>query len=403
MSVRPPQLFVADAHRGPAARGDGFAPGPFGRLSAACAPGAFPPASTGSLEEVRRDAAQLRRAAAEGAFTPLPEPTGVVYRISSGDHQQTGVVVEVPVEDYRNGLVRRHEATHPDREQQLADFLAAARLELVPVTLTHATRPGLQATLEKVAAGAPDLQLTSDDGVVQTVWVAPTRELARAIEDELVEIDVLYIADGHHRMAAARRHADRSGTGDASRPCDFVLGTVFPAAEMRVLGYHRCVTRPAGAATSDLLAQLAGQPVTERIEECTAAEAASTEPGVVALYADGRWHRIWLRRPRGGADAREELDVAMVDDHLIAPMLAVPDVSSDRRVTRFPGTADAAELAAWCDERDAVGFLLHPPSIQQIMAVSDAGQMMPPKSTWFEPKARAGPFLRDLSEPGQGS
>jgi uncharacterized protein (DUF1015 family) len=419
MTARLPHLLVADPHHGPAQQGgdlaadtspepaDGSSKESFERLSAACAPGALLPRVPGSLEDVRRDAAELRRAVAKGAFHAPEGPTAVVYRLSTAGHQQTGVVVEVPVEDYRHDRVRRHEATHPDRERQLADFLAAARLELVPVTLTHATRPGLQALLDKVAAGTPDLQLTGPDEVTQTVWLASSPELVRAIADELAQIDVLYIADGHHRMAAARRHADLAHAdlahadlahaGGACRACEFVLGAIFPAAEMRVLGYHRCVALPPDVADADVLARIAQQPVTVGVEECTADEAAQTEPGVVALHVGGRWHRVRLRPVAGRDDARDRLDVSMVEDGLIAPLLGVADVASDTRVTRFPGTTDAQAIAEWCAEHAAVGFLLHPPSVEQIMAVSDVGQIMPPKSTWFEPKAQAGLLLRDLS------
>ncbi|MGH3517648.1 MAG: DUF1015 family protein [Haloechinothrix sp.] len=348
----------------------------------------------GSLDQVRRDAARLRRLADDASLTRTPST--VVYRLSSGGHQQTGVVVEVPLEDYRSGRVRRHEATRPERERQLGELLDAAEIELVPVTLAHLPRPRLRSLLAEVAGGEPAVHLVSEDGLQQTVWIEHAAELTQAVQAELDDLQELYIADGHHRMAAADRFAALRHRDDQDRASDFGLGALFPIDELRVFAYHRCISPPAGVPASRLLEALAAQPATERLEKCTTAEVAKTAAGVVSVRLDGHWYRLRLRTIRNSADARSSLDVVALEEGILAPLLGVAAIGSDPRVNLLPGTLDSAAVARWCDDHQAIGFLLHPPSMEQVMAVADAGEVMPPKSTWFDPKARAGPFLRDL-------
>jgi uncharacterized protein (DUF1015 family) len=320
----------------------------------------------------------------------------VVYRLQSRGHRQTGVVVEVPVEDLRTGRVRRHEAVQPERQRRLTDFLAATGLELVPVTLTHAPSPALGSLLAEAAEHEPDVELADGDGSTQTVWMVRSDDLARKIWAEVDALGALYIADGHHRTAAAEDYAARHCPDVGDHAACYVLSALFPSDQMRVLGYHRCVTRPEGTPAEVLLDALARQPVTERVEECAAADAEPTGPGTLGMWLDGRWYRLRLRETPGPADARTVLDVVALEDAILGPVLGIAAPATDPRVTTLPGVGGAQAVAGRCADTGEVGFLLHPPTIEQIMAVADAGMVMPPKSTWFDPKARAGPFVRDL-------
>lgn len=375
--MRPARLFVVD----PQVAGDDY-----DALGAA----------TGSPDEIRRAAARLQRLAHAGAFTQVTERSIIVYRLGVGDHQQTGVVVEVPVDDYRKGRVRRHEATRDDRERELSEFQVAAGIELVPVTLAHQARPRLKALLAEATAGEPDVHVISRDGLAQTVWVVRAAELKQQIQVELAGTGTLYIADGHHRLAVAERHASGQARPGGDRAVDFVLGALFPADEMRVLGYHRGVRRPERMSASQVLAALSRQPGTDSVGPCSAAAAAQSAPGEVSVYLGGQWYRLRLRTAPGAVDARAALDVVALEDGVLAPMLEAVDARLSAQIEPLPGSYDPEAVARWCTERQAIGFLLHPPSVEEVMAVSDAGLLMPPKSTWFDPKARAGPFLRDL-------
>lgn len=319
---------------------------------------------------VRREARRLRR---EGTLLRPAEPAAIVYRLSVAGHRQTGVVVDVALDAYRDGRILPHEQTRGERVQQLSAFLEAAQCELVPVMLTHAPRPSLRTQLAEIAACEPHLYLAAD-GVEQTVWVAPMQP---GLREELAALSTLYVADGHHRMAAAHAYAAQHAAEPTSA---HVLGALFPADEMRLLGYHRAVR-----VRTDV-EELARQPGVLSLDEASDRPAG---PGTVSVWLDGRWFHLRLR-PTG------TLDLVALEDGVLAPLLDCLDPQADDRVTPLPGTFNSAALAAWCAAHDAVGFLLHPPAVDQVLAAADARQALPPKSTWFDPKSRPGPFLRPL-------
>ncbi|WP_019814207.1 DUF1015 family protein [Saccharomonospora saliphila] len=346
---------------------------------------------------------RIARLRSEGV---LRRPPGVVvYRLESGGHRQTGVVVDVSVDAYRNGAVRRHEATDPDRERRLAEFAETTKTEQVPVMLMHSPRASLEELLDEVTTRPPEVRLAAGNGPAHSVWFATAPALVRAIHHELAGIGTCYIADGHHRMAAAARYSGGpTGTGadDAAR----TLAALFPSARMRILGYHRYVTLPPGRSVPDLLGAIAAQPVTAHLEECSPTEAVGTEPGVAGLHLHGHWYRLWLRpqtereddgADAGAPDARAALDVVALDEGILAPVLGIGRVDADAGVTPFHDDENPAEIHRWCAEHDAMAFLLHPPTVEQVMAVADAGAVMPPKSTFFTPKACAGLFVRELA------
>lgn len=306
----------------------------------------------------------------------LPIPSVVVYRVETAEHRQTGVLAEVSVDDYRRGRIRRHEATRPDQENEIARLTRTSGFERAPVTLTHPARRDLGALTEHTTNRTPAMQLTRD-GLTHTVWTRQDPHALQVVRAELGRLGTLYIADGHHRMAAAER---RGGTG-------FTLAAVFPSDQMRVLGYHRFLPRPV-MSTSDILAAVAEHPAVARIERH--AEPPQTEPGVVVMILDGEWHRIRLRAPHDPTDVRASLDVVHLDEGILPRITQAP-------VTAVSGGNHPVELSRRCVREQSMGFLLHPPTVEQIMAVADAGQVMPPKSTWFDPKTSAGLFLREIT------
>lgn len=324
-----------------------------------------------------------------------PERGFVVYRLAAGRHRQLGVVVELAVEDYREGRVRRHEATHPDRVRLLEEQLGSRFAEPVPVTLLHPPRPRLRSLLTEATAATPDTSRASDDGVSELAWIARDVDRAHAIQSALADLEVLYLADGHHRMAAAERRAARHGPD--AQAAQFVLAALFPADEMRVLGFHRCVARPDRMSTPDLLGVLTALPAIEHVVRCSSATDIEPAPGVVTMHLNGGWHRIRLRTPHPAAEPRMSLDIVALEEGVLAPLLRSAGDDSASRVTALPGTLDAAAIAHWCAEHNAIGFTLHPPSVEQIIAVADAGQVMPAKSTWFDPKPRPG-LLQHIAE-----
>ncbi|CAM03496.1 uncharacterized protein (DUF1015 family) [Saccharopolyspora erythraea NRRL 2338] len=323
---------------------------------------------------------RMRLSGPHGAATRLPAPAIVVYRLESGQHRQTGVVVEVSVDDYRDGRIRRHEDTRPDHVRQIAELTESTGTEQTPVMLVHRGRGVLRARLAAITAGEPDVRVLRD-GVAHSVWIRRSAELARELADEAGRIDALYIADGHHRMAAAERYADRRR--QLGQDHAFTLAALFPGDEARILGYHRCFALAERATAQDVLDRLAAHPGTARIEESAAG---ATAPGVVAVGLGDRWYRLVLR-PRD----HRSLDAFTVDDELVPTLSGLTDQAGTTA-----GSHHAMETC-WCAGRNAVRLVPHPPTIEQLMATSDAGVPMPPKSTCFDPKPMSGLFVRELT------
>ncbi|GAB2738230.1 DUF1015 domain-containing protein [Salinifilum aidingensis] len=328
------------------------------------------------------DAARIRESFDSGRYPRLPEPAVVVYRIAEGEHEQTGVVVEVSVDDYRAGRVRRHEATQLERERLLDEFTELSGIEQMPVTLAHSPDEALRSVTERITSTEPEVDLAAGDGTRHTVWVQRDPGLARAVELGVSGVDALYIADGHHRMAAAEHYAARRHHLGSDHPAAFTLAALFPADEMRVFGYHRCLPVPGGAAAG-VFEKLVSLPVIARWEDCSVT---TPEPGVVVVRFADECYRMVLRPSGANGHVRASLDVVTLDEEVL-PELGITPISC--------GNGAPENCRHPADE--AVRFVAHPPSIEQIMAVSDAGLVMPPKSTWFAPKPAPGLFLRDLT------
>lgn len=323
----------------------------------------------------------------EGTLRRTRFPVVVVYRVVAGDHQQTGVVAEVAVSDYRAGRIRRHEATDPERERKLVDYTETVHVEQTPVMLTHTPRERLRAALAATTAAVPDVEFTAD-GRTHSVWVVADPELLRMVQGELASLTELYIADGHHRMASADQYAARRCGLGPDAPAAYTLGALFPCDEMRIFGYPRSVPRPAGWSTDEVVSALAAAPGTAGLEEFPPAEGPHPVPGTAAVFLDRRWYRLWLDESHDGA--RSSLDSVRLDEGVLGP------VFGGVGPTYPPGAYGLEALAGWCAEHETVGFLPYPPSVADVMAVSDTGSVMPPKSTWFDPKAPQGLFVREL-------
>ncbi|MEV4729650.1 DUF1015 family protein [Saccharopolyspora sp. NPDC049426] len=328
-------------------------------------------------------AMRIREALGSDRYQRMPGPAAVVYRIANGNHEQTGVIVEVPVEEYEAGRIRPHEATQPDRQRLLEESTAKSGIERTPVTLAHSPDRALRSVTESVTRTEPDVDLTAADGTRHTAWFSRDAGLARATELGLRGLDALYIADGHHRMAAAQRYVARHHV-DPEHPAAFTLAALFPADEMRVFGYHRCLPA-SGEAAAGVLAKLDSSLVLERWD---GRSAAIPEPGVVVVRFADEFYRLKLRPHGPDGHVRTSLDIVSLDEEVL-PGLGISPTSCGN------GPPESCRHPA--DE--AVLFVARPPSVEQIMAVSDAGLVMPPKSTWFAPKPAPGLFLRDLTDP----
>jgi uncharacterized protein (DUF1015 family) len=325
---------------------------------------------------------------ASGAMVSDPRPALYVYRLVREGRAQTGVVGVAPVADYEEGRIRRHELTRAEKELDRVRHTRA--LGAHPGLLFLAARPDARwrLALAAIADTAPVADFVAEDGVRHVVWRvddAPGLERLRAV---LRPIEPTYIADGHHRAAAYARVArEVEPPGEAG-----ITVAVFPSDELTLLEYNRLVRDLAGKHPGAFLAAVAGAGFT--VTPLPAA-ARPDRPRTFGMYVDGRWFRLEAPPAAPGEDPVQSLDVSVLATRLLGPVLRVGDPRSDPRIDFVGGGRGLLELARRVDAGDAaVAFALHPTRIEEVLAVADAGGVMPPKSTWFEPKLRSGLIVR---------
>ena len=305
-------------------------------------------------------------------------PSFYVYRLTMNGHVQSGVAACYSIDEYDRGLIKKHEKTRPDKEDDRTRHMLAIGAQTGPVFLTYRASKAVDAIVSGVVRQAPLFDITAADGVRHEIWqVAPTEN--QGIVDAFGRIESLYIADGHHRAASAartRKQLAAKGSGEHDR----VLAVAFPDNQMQVLPYNRVVT--------DLRGRTATAFLDEMKRALTVRDSGPQAPaakGSVAMYLDGRWHTVTLPAP---SDA---LDVDLLHTAILDPLLGIGDVRTDRRIDFVGGIRGTAELERLVNSgKFAVAFSMHPVSVADLMRIADAGGIMPPKSTWFEPKLRDG-------------
>ena len=315
-------------------------------------------------------------------------PAYYVYRVRSGDHAQTGIVLLVSVESYRAGTLRRHELTRPDKETDRARLIQALEAQTGLVMLAHRAHDGLAALIAEASQGAPDCQASLEQGGAVTehsVWVVDDESAMKAITRAFAELGELYIADGHHRVAAGNRAAESFGGLEAAQ---WLIGATFPADELRILDYNRVVSGLNGHSPASFLEALSARfEVTASEQPVRPAQACD-----YGLYLDGNWHHARLRAGLAPeSDPVGSLDVSLLAEHLLAPVLGIEDSRTDPRIDFVGGARGLEELERRVDSGDAsVAIALYPTPMQALVDVAGAGEIMPPKSTWFEPKLADG-------------
>jgi uncharacterized protein (DUF1015 family) len=335
----------------------------------------------------------LERMLAEGVLVRDPEPYYTVYRLIRGEHVQTGLVVSASIADYDAGRIKKHEFTRPTKEDDRVRQIQALDAQTGPVLLAYRATPDIDRTLAAIAADQPPVvDITAADGVRHQLWPVVGRDLIEPLTQAFDRLDSLYIADGHHRSAAASRVAASrrcgDGDGEAAETYQGFLAVAFPHDQMRILDYNRLVRDLNGLDVGSFLERLAASFVIES----SAAPVAPERPGVFGLYLQGVWYRLTLSDTLPpAADPVAALDVSRLQEHLLGPILGIQDPRRDERIDFVGGIRGLAGLTARVDSGEmAVAFALHPTRLEELMAVADRGEVMPPKSTWFEPKLADG-------------
>jgi len=342
-------------------------------------------------EVYAKAAENLRAMLAAGVLVRDVEPAYYVYRLVMGEHVQTGVVAAASVAEYDLNRIRKHEFTRPDKEDDRVRQIDALNAQTGPVLLACPDSDAVEAILAAASAGAPDADAVGESGVRHTLWVMRDAAQIARLTALIEAMPALYIADGHHRSASASRicaarRAVNPGHG-GEEPYNYFLSVIFPARQMRIFDYNRVVTDLNGLSEAAFL---------ERVAESFDIEAAEAavrpaHPGEFGLYLGGRWRRLTIHPGRVPDDPVARLDVSLLQNHLIAPVLGIADPRRDKRIDFVGGIRGLAELERRVDSGEmAAAFSLHPTRMADLFAVADANQVMPPKSTWFEPKLADG-------------
>ncbi|HET7826278.1 MAG TPA: DUF1015 family protein [Anaeromyxobacter sp.] len=330
-----------------------------------------------NLAELRR-----RRVLLEDA-----DPRLYVYAQRMGAHRQNGIVGCASVREYDGDAIKKHERTRPDKEDDRVRHIDTLSAHDEPVFLTYRAVPEIDRLVEDVKRGKPEYDLVTPDGVAHQLWVVPPDAGAR-IESAFRAVPALYVADGHHRSAAASRvHAKRKGTpGDHER----FLAVVFPDDQVQILAYNRLVRDPRARAPDALLAELR-----KVLDLEPAKDPCPDQPLSVGAFVGGRWWRGRFRAASfDAADPVASLDCSLVQDQLLSRIFGIADPRTSKDVDFVGGIRGHEELERRVREEGwSLGLYLHPTRVEQLLSVSDAGKLMPPKSTWFEPKLRSGLFV----------
>jgi uncharacterized protein (DUF1015 family) len=316
-------------------------------------------------------------------------PSLYLYRLIMGRHEQTGLVACCSVEEYDRDIIRKHERTRRDKEDDRTRHIMALRAQTGPVFLTYRAQAKIDLLIADALRGNPPLyDFVANDDIRHTVWRVPTYD---PLVDAFAEVPYLYIADGHHRAASASRaHAELKESGFSfigNEEYNFFQCVLFPDRQLQILPYNRIVRDLNGLSRDEFLAR-----VHESFVVTENAAASPTERGRWSMYLDGRWYG--LARPKDAirpSGVVESLDVSILQDRLLDPILGVKDIRTDKRIDFVGGIRGTEELEKLVEEgKAAVAFSLYPTTIEDLLRVSDAGEIMPPKSTWFEPKLRDG-------------
>ncbi len=314
-------------------------------------------------------------------------PSLYFYRLRMGAHEQTGVAGCFAVDEYEQDVIRKHERTRRDKEDDRTRHIVELRAQTGVVFLTYRATAKADAEAARVTAGTPLYDFTTPDGVQHALWRVASAD-TRAVVDAFARIPALYIADGHHRAASAARAraALQTQVGGAIADAETFIAVAFPHNQMQILPYNRTVKDLAGRSPEAFLGAL------RQAFSVADGAAAPRRKGEVSMYLAGRWYAVDLSgaRPEDGSRA-SGLDVALLQRHVLEQLLGIGDIRTDKRVDFVGGARGTDGLERAVDSGSAaVAFSMYPVTIDDLMAISDAGGIMPPKSTWFEPKLRDG-------------
>lgn len=325
------------------------------------------------------------------------EPCYYIYELSVGDHVQTGVAACASVDDYLDHVIRCHENTRPEKETDRIRHIEACRAQTGPIYLAHRPDPELRRLLDIRKRSHPNYNFQGEDGVRHRVWAVYEENVIGKIRRSFEKMDRIYVADGHHRAAAAvkiaqkRRKENPNYTG--KEPFNYFLSVLFPWDELRIVEYNRVVKDLGGKTGEELIKEVEKR---FQIEKEGACPVKPEKKGTFGLYVEKTWYRLTIKEEYKSLDPVKNLDVSLLQDCLLEPALGIRNPKEDPRIQFVGGIREVQELEEAADLEGGAAFTLYPTDMMELIQVADADRLMPPKSTWFEPKLRSGLFIHRI-------
>ena len=339
----------------------------------------------------------LREKIREGKFVQDPTPCFYLYELTMDGNSQTGVVGCASIDDYLNNVIKKHENTRADKEEDRIRHVDTCSMQTGPIFLAYRTREDLKTKIAEIKKQIPVYDFVSEDGIGHRVWVIAEDTDVAMIEEAFAEIPAIYIADGHHRCASAvkvglkrrKQHPDYTGEEEFN----YFLSVIFPDDELRILDYNRVVKDLNGMDTEGFLTRIREHFTVEKVGKTPYRP---MKKGTFGMFLEEEWYFLTAQKEIQSEDAVEGLDVSLLQNYLLAPVLGIQDPKTDKRIDFVGGIRGLEELERRVHADMKVAFSMYPTSIAELFAVADAGRLMPPKSTWFEPKLRSGLFLHEI-------
>lgn len=336
----------------------------------------------------------------EGTFIRDAKPNFYIYRLIMGDIEETGIVGAASVDDYMEDRIKKHEFTREAKERDRIRHVDTTNANTGPIFLTYPEKAEISALVNEWTAKTPEYDFTAEDGVRHTVWVVDEDSAIETIQKAFDEIPALYIADGHHRAASAvkvgkmRRDANPSYTGEEE--FNYFLSVIFPSNQLKIMDYNRILKDLNGMTEEELLAKLSEK---FEVEEYKGeGQYRPEKKHTYGLYLPGKWYKL-TAKPEilQDTDVLKSLDVSVLSENVLAPIFDIKDQRTSERIDFVGGIRGLGELEKRVNEDGfAAAIALYPTDIEDLMKIADSGRVMPPKSTWFEPKLRSGLFLHEL-------
>lgn len=342
----------------------------------------------------------LEKLISDGILAQDTKPMLYIYRQIMNGRAQTGLVGCTAVDDYIDNIIKKHEFTRADKEADRIHHVDTCNANTGPIFLTHRENETVSNIVENWKSNnAPVYDFMSDDGISQTVWVIDDDSTVEALVNEYAKIPYLYIADGHHRCASAVKVGEKrraNGEYDKNAEFNFFLSVIFPCNELKIMDYNRVIADLNGLSAEEFIAKISEKFTVEKIGEDPYAP---KERHTFGMFLDSCWYCISAKEKFiNENDPVECLDVSILQNNLISPVLGIDDPRTDKRIDFVGGIRGLSELERRVNEGMRIAFSMYPTSLSELMNIADAGKVMPPKSTWFEPKLLSGLFIHRLSE-----